>query len=102
MDLETANKKLLEIFKEYEEAAKKLPELEYEYDSRYADLYLKSGMGTGPLKEQEAKAILNEEGLGERLLVDRANVRRLYYKYNVLIEYCKNLRSIMTRDSWQT
>ena len=100
-NLEEANVLLLKVFKEYEEVAKQLPALEYEYDSRYSDLYIKSGMGTGPLKEHEAKAILNEEGLGKRLIELRMEVRRLYYKYQVLIEYTRNLRAILTKESWQ-
>lgn len=99
--LEEANVMLLKAFKEYEEIARKLPALEYEYDSRYSEMYVKSGMGTGPLKEAEAKSILNEEGLGKRLAEMKMEVRILYNKYQVLIEYTRNLRSIMTRDSWQ-
>lgn len=101
MTLQEANEHLLVVFKEYEEIAKKLAQLDWEYESRYADLVLKSGMGTALLKEAEAKTILNEEGLGERLAIMKADVRRLYYKWNVLQEYCKTLRAIMTKESWQ-
>lgn len=102
MDLKTANEHLLVIFKEYEELAKQLAPLEWEYDSRYAEIVLKSGMGTALLKEAEARSILNEEGLGEKLAIMKADVRRLYYKWNVFQEYCKTLRAIMTKESWQS
>lgn len=102
MDLKTASERMLEVFKEYEELAKQLSHLEWEYESRYAESVLKSGMGTALLKEAEAKTILNQEGFGERLAIMKADTRRLYYKWNVLQEYCRTLRAIMTRDSWQS
>lgn len=101
MNLEVANTKILEIFKQYEEKAKLLPKLEYAYDMRHAELYVRSGMGTAALKEAEVAMMIKEEGLGEELFELRSEVRILYYKYQALMEYCKTLRAIMTRDSWQ-
>lgn len=94
MNLESANARLLELFNEYEGKAKDLSKLEYTYEMRYSDLYLQSKMGTAALKEAEVRLILHEEKIGSDVADLKGEVRRLYYKQQVLMEYCKNLRAL--------
>lgn len=101
-NLQEANNKMYEIFREYEIKAKEFQKIEFEYEKRYSELYLHSGMATLPMKEAEVKSILNEEGLGERVSELKADVRRLYYKWTILSEYCKNIRALVMRDNFQT
>lgn len=94
MDLNKINQALGELSVELPKKVRELSEAEYQYERRFADLVVHSGMGTALLKESEAKTALDAEGLWEPLIMLRGEVRALYHEKDCMLAIGANLRAM--------
>ena len=94
MTLQEVNQELEKIAKELFEKVKAHQAAEYNYNIRFWDLLIHSGMGTVAAKEAEANLTCKEEGLLEPLQELRGEVRGLYHMKDCYIAIAANLRAM--------
>lgn len=99
MTLEETNAALLALEKEITAKQAELGKVQLQYDIRYHNLIMHSGMGTALLKEAEAKTIMVEEGLYEKHAMLLVDMKTLWNRKDILLEYSKNLRAILHGQS---
>ncbi|MDD5407095.1 MAG: hypothetical protein PHE73_09180 [Sulfurovaceae bacterium] len=99
MNLSDANEQLKKAYEDYAVITKELQKLEFQYETRYNELYIHSGMGTAPLKEAEVKNVLTTEGIYEKVLEARSTAKIAYYKLQTYQEYCRNLRFLLSNNN---
>ena len=98
MTLEAVNEILQELANQFPLAIEKARGTEYEYEMRFFQLLLNSGMGNAQAREAEAKAICDTEGLYRPMIEAKGLVRTLYNQKECYIEIARNLRTMKGGD----
>lgn len=94
MTLEEINAELLDVNTKLTAKIPEVEKLELLYDRKYYYHLLNSTRASADARQAEARQICIEEGLYEPLMNARIDIRVLYNRRDMLMEYAKNLRII--------
>lgn len=98
-ELERYNKVLQETLDKIVEILPSVEKFESEYNARYFDLLLHSPYGNAPAREAEAKTVCRVEGLEDKYLEAKLQLRILLTRKDFLFEMSRNLRAVYVTES---
>lgn len=101
MTLQEVNKRLLEINAQLQELVPLLVSAEWDYDKKFTQVVLASGLGNQTARDGEAKLAADTAGFYKPFIELKRDVRLLYTEKDILTEYSRNLRSIGMTDDKQ-